>query len=482
VIETRKQSWFKVYAYLLVLCLSFLPSVFAQREAVQRETESAVPERETKAAERAERMAQAAKARRALETKEKVTFEDIMKDPDNIDLNFQFAKSQVADGDILGASATLERILMVNPDLTRVRLFYAIVLFRLDNWNEAEVEFNRVREVQMPDSLKSEINAYLKQIRLRRKRTRFTIRETFGYQHDDNRNAAPSSKRRLLGDISLNLPRSQGNKTDLALINLTHFDVTHDLGFQQGHEVFATFDYFLSEQTEVDSLDLSSYQWSAGTVLKFLGINITPAFFMNNILLSRETFLRQQGGSLNLERDFFNNNKVKLFASGRLTRQDFSDITENLAAHERQGDQLDATVGVSVAVMDTMRIILHYLYVDKDAKEEYNAYTRNGVELSHMWLLGKGQFLMNTLNFSHDNYEAPDLAISGKNRRDKGLRYRVTYGAPLEFLLIGKILPKPFKDITLTVTYEYYRALTNITNYTFTNNKFQGLLTKTFEF
>jgi hypothetical protein len=68
------------------------------------------------------------------------------------------------------------------------------------------------------------------------------------------------------------------------------------------------------------------------------------------------------------------------------------------------------------------------------------------------------------------------------HRHDNTIRYRVTYGAPLETLLVGKILPKLFKDIIFTISYEYYHALSSITNYTYTNNKIEGLLTKRMEF
>jgi hypothetical protein len=68
------------------------------------------------------------------------------------------------------------------------------------------------------------------------------------------------------------------------------------------------------------------------------------------------------------------------------------------------------------------------------------------------------------------------------HRHDNSIRYRATYGAQLDTLLVGKVLPKPFKDIVFTISYEYYHALSSITNYTYTNNKIEGLLTQRLEF
>ena len=75
-----------------------------------------------------------------------------------------------------------------------------------------------------------------------------------------------------------------------------------------------------------------------------------------------------------------------------------------------------------------------------------------------------------------------DAAIETVHRHDATLRYRVTYGAPLTALYIGKFLPRALQDILVTATYEYYRSLSNITNYTYTNNKIQFMLTKRLEF
>ena len=55
-------------------------------------------------------------------------------------MNLRFARSQIARENIRGASATLERILLLEPGRPDVRLLYAVVLFRLDNTQDAERE------------------------------------------------------------------------------------------------------------------------------------------------------------------------------------------------------------------------------------------------------------------------------------------------------------------------------------------------------
>lgn len=465
---------------LLVLILAPVVLFPASRVSAEKDTESELPRRETQAALTTEKLAGEAREREIVETGGRITYEDLLRDPDNVELNFRFAKTQIRGGDVIGAAATLERILLVNANLARVRLLYAVVLFRLDNITEAEREFKALSQFDLPADLRAEIKNYLRAIKRRRSRTHFALRESVGYQIDTNRNAVPSSKKRSFGNVLADIAPSDGRKDDTSILNITGFDIVQDLGFRAGHQLFGKFDYFMGEQTEVDNLDLHSYQGELGATFKSEIVNVTPSFFLINTGLSRETFMRSQGGNLRLDRDFFK--RLNLFAQGRLARQDFSGIQESPVAFERSGDQLDGTVGGSLTLTNSMNLSAHYTLVDKDGKEEYNAYNGNIVGLGHAWLLGKGQFLINSLDLERDEYEAPDLAINSEHRGDKILRLRTTYGLPLKKLVIGKLFPWPLNDLTLTFTYEYYRAYSSITNYTYRNNKFQFLLTKTWEF
>jgi hypothetical protein len=90
--------------------------------------------------------------------------------------------------------------------------------------------------------------------------------------------------------------------------------------------------------------------------------------------------------------------------------------------------------------------------------------------------------VINTVSAYFDRYQSPQFSVASRHRNDNTIRYRATYGVPLGTAFFDKILPKPFKDIVFTISYEYYHALSSITNYTYTNNKIEGLLTKRMEF
>ncbi len=457
----------------------FFSGRFLFAEDISRETETI--RRETAVQRAVVRTSDKSKEKERLKRFETgVTYEDVLKDPDNIDLNFRYAQERIAQNDLLGASATLERILLVNPNLADVRLLYAVVLYRLDSLNEAQREIDTLKALPLPPQIREELSLYQKKIKSRKRRTHLSIRESVGWGYDTNRNASPSSKQQLFFDTPLDVQGTDVRRADTHFLNVTSVDVTHDLGFQAGHTVFGSFTYFLQEQTNVHSLDLGSFQYEFGGTYKSKFFNFTPSFFASHVFLSSENFLRTQGGNFLFERDV--TKKLNVFYNYRIERQDYMGIYENTSATDRKGPEFDHLWGANYILIPTMRWSSSIGYGKKDAKQKFYAYDRLSLNNSHTWILPRGQFVINNFNVYFDSYTAPELSVAGKHRHDKIFRYRATYGAPLTALLIGKILPKPLKDIVITFSYEFYRSLSSITNYSYTNNKLEGMLTKKLEF
>src|SRR5271169_2770221 len=111
---------------LVLMLAAALPTAAQQAqqptEDIQNETNRPAGAESTQ-----QQSAQAGSASAKLEAGEAdVTYAQVLKDPDNIELNQRFANKQVRNGELKGASATLERILMLNPNLPNMRMFYAV--------------------------------------------------------------------------------------------------------------------------------------------------------------------------------------------------------------------------------------------------------------------------------------------------------------------------------------------------------------------
>ena len=463
------QSWIKII--IITICL-FFPARFVSAET--QESRENVITREVGRLEIAEEAAEKAEEKKELEAF-KVEFKDVLLDPDNIDLNFQYAEQQIAAGNFLGAAGTLERILMVNPNLPKVRLFYAVVLFRLDNLIEAEREIQLLTDVEMPDELRQELKQYQKAIRQRQKNTRITFRQTVGVGYDSNRNAAPSSRRRLFFEIPIQLNETNRRRADSNFINVTGVELVHQLPGQAGHELFANATYFLQEQTNQDPLDLGSLQFELGTTLKNKFFNFMSKFASSQVYLSKEHYLRTFSGEFRASRQI---KKFNVHAGYKIEKQDFLPIEEVQIVRERDGYENTVYGGFDFTMTDSMRLSWAIQYQNKNARQDYEGYERILLRQSHTWLLGKGQFLINALDVNFDHYDEVDASVASRRRREKGLRYRVTYGTPVSLFLPDKLIPHFVETITASLSYEYFRSLANITNFTYFNHKMQFLLSK----
>jgi len=442
--------------------------------------DSDVPARETEAGREAERAAEAAEEERALEG-EDVTYAQILADPDNVDLNYRYAQAQIRRGDVRGAGATLERILLMHPGLPRIRLLYAIVLYRLDNLDEAERELRAVRDFEMPESLRADIDRYLALIALRRKTTRMSLYTSFGYQYDNNRNAAPASKRALVSDLPAVVSGASARQDDLAAVGLARFALRHDLGFQARHELTGALTYYHGEQTQQDRFDLQALTAELGGVYDATPFTFTPNIYYRRVNLSRENFLHAQGAEL--EAAYQATKSIGLHLRGRLEDQKFRGISENPTAFERQGPEWLGAAGAEAVLGPTMRIEAEFRLLLKEAREKYNGYLEKSLHLDHIWLLGGGHYLLTSLSAAIDLYDDPDPFVSAATRRDEQYRARFTYGLPLSWLAGGEgAVAEALRGFNLNNTYEVYRSSSNLTNFTYWNRRYSISVSRRWEF
>jgi len=438
------------------------------------------PERQIKAEKEALKTAKEAAKKEAGDLGAPIEFKEILADPDNIDLNFRYARQQVARGDLKSASATLERILLITPDIPEVRLFYAIVLFRLDNINEAEAELDKVAKLDLPADVRSQVDGFLTDIGRRRQTTRYTASISMGFHSDTNRNAAPSSKTQLLFD---NVITGATPHKDTGILSIGNVSFVHDLGFQDRHEIFGSFTFYQDRQRDLKNLDIQSFSVHAGGIYKAPWADITLSGSGSHMRLSGHTYLRQLTGTLKVEHEV--NPRFRIYLQGQNGYQKFEPVNDNQTAWYRKGPFWNVTGGLNWAMTPSQQVALSFTHQRKFASKNYYGYRRYELDAGHTLLLGSGQFLITNIVLGADVYQQPDTFISNTFRVDRNLRARMTYGAPLSFfngLITDKPLPLGIGGLVWTITGEHYRSISNIKNYDYKNEKIQTFLTKTWRF
>jgi hypothetical protein len=406
-----------------------------------------------------------------------VTYAQVLSDPDNIELNVRFALTQIRQGNVRGAGATLERILLIAPNIAEIRVLYAVVLFRLDNIDEAEREMRAILELPLAPDLRQQIQGYLTQIEKRRQRTRFVLSANLSYQFDWNRNSAPSSSERLAFDVPTVLSGTSTRQDDLSANGLVRLGVEHDLGAQARHLMIGSLSYYGGEQVQQDDLDLQAVFADWGFKLDFAPVTVTPQILYKDIWLSREKYLTSYGGSLRVQHAI--SPTLSMFGAAKVEQQAFHNVGDATTASEQNGRNYQLTTGGNYVLDTRNRLQLTLEHTRNSAARRWESYSREGVTGSHTWLLGSGAFLLSSLTANFDRYDGPDPFIASVTRRDESVRARTTFGIPLGSL--GD-MPEGWEDVSLTATAEAYRQVSTITNYTYNNYRLSLGVGKVWEF
>lgn len=405
---------------------------------------------------------------------ERITFGQVLKDPDNIKLNFLYARQQVKEGNVKGASATLERILLLKPDLAQVRLFYAVVLIRLDATVDAKRELERVISSKNAELI-AEAERYLTVLEARTKRTRVTASTTVGSQYDTNPSAATSSV--LVDDVVIDSTGSNADQAGFAYASLT---VDHDLGSQAGHKIVGALTGALIDQIETDRLDISALSGDLGFEYHFRDAHVTPRIFVSDVNLSDEQYYLETG--VRLDGEWQPNPGWKLFAKGAASYQDYDGITESTTANLQSGAQYRGEIGARYILGPTQEIQLAWRHTLKQASTDYYTHSDDRLEARHLLLLGKGIYLSSLLAGELKRYDGPDTLISASTRRDKTFRARLTLGVPASLFVPDSWAGAVTRGLQVIAVGEYFRSNSNITNYTYSNKRAQLMLSKRWRF
>jgi hypothetical protein len=421
---------------------------------------------------------------------DKISFADVLKDPDNVDLNFRYAKAQLARGDVRGAAGTLERILLVTPDLPSVRLVYAIVLFRLDSMDESEREFRALSKVKLSPELRAQVDKFLSEIVQRRQRTRYKVQMTIGAQYDTNRNSAPRGNRIEVGGVQFTVLGRSRKQDDIALLAAVTGEVVQDLGLQAPHEFVASATYFHDEQMSIDQQDTQVASLSFGPRLRFRNLTVTPKLSYTRLALSREKLYSSQKGEVLLEtKNLLPWGSVDGYFKAGYTSEEFRVTKENRAADNLDGHRYEANAGVKFKLDSANLMNLDAGYFRKTAFGNSDEYRGFKVGMTHTWLIGQGAFLVSSAEFNKSQYRA-NSAAAFKLRHERGTRFRSTYGRPVGSFVeeaafgegVGAKVYDFVKDVTWTATGEIYDQQSNIINFDFLNFKAQTMLTKVWKF
>ena len=129
----------------------------------------------------------------SLEAQKDGLFQQMLRDPGNLDVAFTYADVSARLGDYEAAVSALERMLLFNPDLPRVQLELGALYFRMGSFDLARAYFEKAGSANPPAEVRARVDQYLAQIESSESRHHLSGYVFSGVQYQTDANVAGSS-------------------------------------------------------------------------------------------------------------------------------------------------------------------------------------------------------------------------------------------------------------------------------------------------
>lgn len=410
-----------------------------------------------------------------------ITYDQILDNPDNLQLSFAYARQEAGRGNLQGSAGSLERLLLLEPEWDTARLFYAVVLYRLDDMDGALRELMILRQRELTASQLLEVERYIDLAKTGNSMTRVYGDWSFGVRYDTNPNLFPDSGTLLYEDTPV--PNDFSKKSDSAFYTTGRVRLEQSLGTGNGDFLFLDTRGWLNEQFKADRQDYISGRVEAGGTFFFGPAAITPKLIYSGLTLDRDHYLDELGGGIEITYALSPHLTLKTAVSA--VDQDFHRTSLSTVGSKRDGLALEVGGGFAWRPVQWNTFSIEAYYVDKSADVASFAFDGVWGQASNLTLLGKGTYLLSQLTIWSFGYDAPDPRYSSTTIRDDfRLKARLAYGTPLQTVadLFEAQLPPTLGHMNFQLSGSYTYQDSNIPNLDFDNWSVEGLFTKRFSF
>lgn len=382
----------------------------------------------------------------------RAAFAAMMADPPNLDKTFAFASAAIAVGDFEGAIGALERMLIINPNLPRVRLELGVLYYRLGSFEVARTYISAALQAKdMPPEVRERAERVLAEIDRRLNPSKFSGTVMGGVRFQTNANASPSRGEVRVGGIDAVLTDQFRATSDFNVFlgaNLVHL---YDLGTQSGDAIDTRAALYGSRQFRRIDVDLLYLALSTGPRLAVApdsieGLSLRPNVGVELVALGGYREYVSLGGGLSVDKLI---EKGLISASVDWRRRLYHDSTARPSNSLRDGNEITLRVGIDREIVPWLAASASFGYTRFLAPQGFNAYGEWSVSAGLIATYDLFGFVPNratvlSLNAAYllADYNAPDGTIDpATTRQDREWRFSATLNVPVidDIALVGQV-------------------------------------------
>jgi len=418
-------------------------------------------------------------------------FQKVLKQPNDLQTNLLFARRAFELGDFEASAATLERLLIANPERPIIRIELAALYFRLGAAERAGAYLLQALEsTGLPAGARKKGEDLLADIRAAERKGSVFASIGLSVIHQSNAVARPEIDDLL--EIEEQRSNSRDDYAPLVIAGETYPDLTPEAdATTQGYTVFGysrelagftsrlistQFTHFSSRQSddELNTLAISSNEFNLNASLPFEGDRFS--YLMQPYLSIGQTdtdeinkFVRTMGLGVNgIVRV---NDRRRITLSASITNQEYARknkeglLTDN---QNKDGIRGGLSAGFSQSFGRNGTLSGQFAHSITDAEADWESNSQSTVSFSYGRPLGKNYLsgLANLKTTERDGI-SPDVILQ-QIREDEDLSVNLT-------------IQRRFLGVNLKLTAAYFKRDSNFANYNYANESVTLSISRTFQ-
>ncbi len=394
-------------------------------------------------------------------------FAAMLADPANLDKSFRFAGLAVRIGDLEGAVAALERMLLINANLPRVRLELGVLYYRLGSYEAARTYLVTALETpNMPPEVRERAQDFLARIEKQKAPTRFSGTVLSGLRWQSNANAAPTGTVRV-GGFDAELDDNSTAASDWNAFVAAQATHIWDFGTQSGDHLDSRVNLYVARQFKREEVNATVAVVSIGPRFVLMpetieGLSVRVAGALDFVMLDDKKEYLAPGASLSLDKAW-EDTLVSFGFDWR--RRDYHDTKIRPVNSLRDGDEYAVRLSVEHKAADWLGVALLGGAARYDARADWESYREVQLGLSLTMQpfaspFDEQQNIVIAFTAAHLRswYEKVDVAVDPDvKRKDKDWRLALTVSVPLS------------EDFSAILQGGYNRRSSSLPNYEYTN-------------
>ncbi len=209
--------------------------------------------------------ASTASAKSDLDRQYDESFQEMLRQPANLDALFRFASVASQTGDLEGAISALERMLLIDPNLPRVRLELGVLYYRLGSYEVARTYLEgALQSPGLPDDVRSRAEQFMAQVQKQQSPSHFSGEVFFGWRYQSNANLGPATSNVRLFGQAANLNQQAVGAADWGVVSTAQLRHVYDLGTQDKTTIETIFTGYVNRQFQLSAANVSLIDLTTG--------------------------------------------------------------------------------------------------------------------------------------------------------------------------------------------------------------------------